>query len=135
MDLMNLIPTTDTVDVVLTHPSTYETLTNDDGTEMTITVYAPHSKEYKAAVHEQTNIRLKQMQYKGNRNNNTITAEELEVATVKMLAKTTKDWNITFNGEQPKFTTEAAKKLYEDVFWVRGQVEEGLADSEVFTQA
>jgi len=135
MDLMNLIPTTDTIDVVITHPSTYEPLTNEDGTEMTITVYAPHSKEYKAAVHEQTNIRLKQMQAKGNRNNNTITAEELEVATVKMLAKTTKDWNITFGGEQPKFTVEAAKKLYEDVFWIKDQIEEAVSTSEVFTQA
>ena len=135
MDLMNLIPTTDTIDVVITHPSTYEPLTNEDGTEMTITVYAPHSKEYKAAVHEQTNIRLKQMQSKGNRNNNTITAEELEVATVKMLAKTTKDWSITFGGEQPKFTVEAAKKLYEDVFWIKDQIEEAVSTSEVFTQA
>jgi len=135
MDLMNLIPTTDTIDVVITHPSTYEPLTNEDGTEMTITVYAPHSKEYKAAVHEQTNIRLKQMQAKGNRNNNTITAEELEVATVKMLAKTTKDWSITFGGEQPKFTVEAAKKLYEDVFWIKDQIEEAVSTSEVFTQA
>jgi len=132
---MNLIPTTDTIDVVITHPSTYEPLTNEDGTEMTITVYAPHSKEYKAAVHEQTNIRLKQMQAKGNRNNNTITAEELEVATVKMLAKTTKDWSITFGGEQPKFTVEAAKKLYEDVFWIKDQIEEAVSTSEVFTQA
>jgi hypothetical protein len=132
---MNLIPTTDTIDVVITHPNTYEPLTNEDGTEMTITVYAPHSKEYKAAVHEQTNIRLKQMQSKGNRNNNTITAEELEVATVKMLAKTTKDWSITFGGEQPKFTVEAAKKLYEDVFWVKDQIEEAVATGEVFTQA
>ena len=102
---------------------------------MTITVYAPHSKEYKAAVHEQTNIRLKQMQAKGNRNNNTITAEELETATVKMLAKTTKDWSITFGGEQPKFTVEAAKKLYEDVFWIKDQIEEAVSTSEVFTQA
>jgi hypothetical protein len=132
---MNLIPTTDTIDVVITHPNTYEPLTNEDGTEMTITVYAPHSKEYKAAVHEQTNIRLKQMQSKGNRNNNTITAEELEVATVKMLAKTTKDWSITFGGEQPKFTVEAAKKLYEDVFWIKDQIEEAVSTSEVFTQA
>ena len=133
MDLMNLIPTTDTIDVVVKHPSTYEPLLNDDGSEMTITVYAPHSKEYKAAVHEQTNIRLKQMQAKGNKAN-AITAEELEVATIKMLAKTTKDWNITFGGEQPKFTVEAAKKLYEDVFWIKDQIEEAVTESEVFTQ-
>ena len=134
MDLMNLIPTTDTIEVVIKHPNTYEPLLNDDGSEMTITVFAPHSKESKAAVHEQTNIRLKQMQSKGNRNSNVITAEELEKATIKMLAKTTKDWCITFGGEQPKFSVEAAKKLYNDVYWVKDQIEEAVADSEVFTQ-
>lgn len=133
MDLKNLIPTTDTVDVVIKHPSTYEPLTNDDGSEMTITVYAPHSKEYKSAVHEQTNIRLKQMQSKGNKAGN-ITAEELEVASVKMLAKTTKGWNITFGGKKPKFTVEAAKELYQDVFWIKDQIEEAVSEAEVFTQ-
>ena len=48
----------DTLDVVLVHPSTLEPLLNDDKSEMTITMYAPHSKEYKAAVHIQTNKRL-----------------------------------------------------------------------------
>ena len=100
---------------------------------MTITVYAPHSKEYKAAVHEQTNIRLKQMQ-KSGRSNNNITAEELEAMGIKMLARTTKDWNVTFDGERPKFTVAAAQKLYEDVFWVREQIEEAVAETEVFTQ-
>jgi hypothetical protein len=38
MDLMNLIPTTDAIEVVIKHPSTFEPLLNDDGTEMTITV-------------------------------------------------------------------------------------------------
>jgi hypothetical protein len=52
-----------------------------------------------------------------------------------MLAKTTKDWSITFGGEQPKFTVEAAKKLYEDVFWIKDQIEEAVSTSEVFTQA
>ena len=134
MDLMNLIPTTDEITVAIKHPSTYDVLLNDDGSEMTITVFAPYSKEYKAAVHEQTNIRLKQMQAKGNRNSNVITAEELEKATIKMLAKTTKDWNITFDGKKPKFTVDAAKKLYEDVYWIKDQIEEAVADSEVFTQ-
>ena len=135
MDLMNLVPTTDTIVVTLKHPSTFETLKNDDDTDMTIEVYAPHSKEYKAAVHQQTNIRLKQMQAKGNRNNSIITAEELDAAGVKMLSKTTKTWNITFGGEQPEFTEDAAKNLYEKVFWVRDQIEEAVAESEVFTQA
>ena len=133
MDLMNLIPTTETIEVELKHPQTFEPLKNEDGSVMTITVYAPHSKEYKSAVHEQTNIRLKQMQAKGNKAN-AITAEELEVASIKMLAKTTKAWNITLGGEKPKFTEDAAKKLYQDIDWIKTLVEDGVAEAEVFTQ-
>ncbi len=62
MDLMNLKPTSDTVEVKLVHPNTGDQLKNDDKTDMTITVYASHSKEYKSAMHEQTNKRLKAMQ-------------------------------------------------------------------------
>ena len=133
MDLMNFIPTTDTVDVVITNPKTFEPLKNEDGSEMTITAYLPHSKEYKDAVHVQTNIRLKQMQAKGKKSN-AITAEELEVASIKMLAKTTKSWNITLGGEKPEFTEDAAKKLYQDIDWIKALVEDGVAEAEVFTQ-
>ena len=135
MDLLKLIPNVDTIEVELKHPSTFENLKNDDGSDMTVTVYAPHSKEYKAAVHEQTNIRLKQMQSKGSRSTTTITAEDLEESGIKMLAKTTKDWNITAGGKKPKFTEEEAKKIYSEVFWIREQIEEAVADAEVFTQA
>jgi len=44
MDLMNLKPTSDTVEVKLVHPNTGDQLKNDDKTDMTITVYASHSK-------------------------------------------------------------------------------------------
>ena len=64
MDLKNLTPTSDTVDVTIVHPTSFDVLTNDDDTPMVITVYAPHSKEYKDAMHEQTNKRLKQAQSK-----------------------------------------------------------------------
>jgi hypothetical protein len=134
MDLMNLIPTVDTIEVELKHPQTFELLKNEDGSVMTITVYAPHSKEYKSAVHEQTNIRLKQMQAKGNRNTNLITAEELEAATIKMLVKTTKDWNITSGGKTPKFTSDEATKIYKEVFWIKDQIEDAVGEAEVFTQ-
>jgi hypothetical protein len=134
MDLMKLIPTTEVIVVELQHPDTFEPLMNDDGSVMTITVYAPHSKEYKAAVHEQTNIRLKQMQAKGSRSVTAFTAEDLEDAALKMLAKTTKEWNITAGGKKPKFSVDEAKKIYGEVFWIKDQIEEAVAEAEVFTQ-
>ena len=45
-DLNDLVPTSDTIDVVLKHPTTGEILTNDDdGSQMTVTVYAPPPKK------------------------------------------------------------------------------------------
>lgn len=132
MDLANLKPTSDTVEVILTHPTTFEPLTNEDGSEMYITVLAPHSKEYKAIVHEQTNRRLKQAQ-KTKRFE--MTAEELEEGSIDLLAKSTKEWKITYDGEEPKLTLAKAKEIYSEMFWIRNQIEEAVADSLDFTKA
>lgn len=131
MDLKNLTPTSDTVDVTIVHPTTFEPLTNDDKSEMTITMYAPHSKEYKAAVHFQTNKRLKQAQGKKKVD---ITAESIEEATLEVLVKTTKSWNITYDGKKPKCSADTAKEIYEQVFWIKDQIEEAVADSLDFTK-
>jgi len=133
MDLSELKPASDTVEVTIKHPSTFEPLENDDGSEMTITVYAPHSKEYKAVVHEQTNRRLKKAQK--NKGQIDITAEEVESGSIELLAKATKDWNITYGGEKPKLTVAKAKEIYNEVFWIREQIEEGVQDSLDFTKA
>tara|TARA_R110001592_G_scaffold46262_2_gene147347 strand:- start:3906 stop:4304 length:399 start_codon:yes stop_codon:yes gene_type:complete len=132
MDLMNLKPTSDTVEVTLKHPNTGDVLKNDDKTDMTIVVYASHSKEYKALMHEQTNKRLKAMQGKKNTD---ITAQDMEEATLNMLSKITSEWNITYNKEQPKLSIAKAKQIYDEVFWIKDQIEEALADSLDFTKA
>jgi len=131
MDLKDLTPSSDTVEVTIVHPTSYEPLTNEDGSPMVITMYAPHSKEYKAAMHEQTNRRLKQAQSKKKME---ITAEDLEAATIELLAKTTKDWKITFGGVKPKFNVDKAKEIYEEVFWIKDQIEEALGNSLDFTK-
>ena len=122
MDLKDLTPKSDTVDVPIVHPATLEPLTNDDKSPMTITMYAPHSKEYKAAVHAQTNKRLKSK-------NLEVTAELLEETTLELLATATKEWNITFDGEQPKCTKAKAKSIYTEVFWLRDQIEGAISNS------
>jgi len=135
MDLKDLTPSSDTVEVAVVHPATLEPLANEDGSPMTITMYAPHSKKYKAAIHEQTNKRLKKAQSK---NGFDFTAEELEEATLDLLAKTTtldllakttKEWSITFGGEQPKLTLSKAKEIYSEVFWIKDQIEGAVSNS------
>ena len=132
MDLINLKPTSDTVEVALVHPNTGAALKNDDKTPMTITVYASHSKEHKAVLHEQTNKRLKAMQ-SGKKQD--FTAQDIEEATLALLSKITADWNITYGGEKPKLSVAKAKDIYEEVFWIKDQIEGALADSLDFTKA
>jgi hypothetical protein len=95
-------------------------------------MYAPHSKEYKAAVHEQTNKRLKQAQSKKKVD---LTAEDIEEATLDLFAKTTKSWNITYDGEEPNFSVSKAKEIYSEVFWIRDQIDEAVSNSLNFKKA
>jgi excinuclease UvrABC helicase subunit UvrB len=132
MDLKDLTPTSDTVDVNIVHPTTLEPLLNDNSEPMVITMYAPHSKEYKAAVHEQTNKRLKQAQSKKKVD---LTAEDIEDATLDLFAKTTKSWNITYDGEEPNFSVSKAKEIYSEVFWIRDQIDEAVSNSLNFKKA
>jgi len=132
MDLKDLTPTSDTVDVNIVHPTTLEPLLNDNSDPMVITMYAPHSKEYKAAIHEQTNKRLKQAQSKKKVD---LTAEDIEDATLDLFAKTTKSWNITYDGEEPNFSVSKAKEIYSEVFWIRDQIDEAVSNSLNFKKA
>ena len=126
MDLKDLTPKSDTIEVEIKHPITGEALKNDDDTPMTITLHATHSKEYKSVMHEQTNRRLKAASATGKVD---ITSEELEENTLEVLAKATKSWNLTFGGENPELTVDEAKKLYTEVFWIKDQLDEGISNS------
>jgi len=132
MDLMDLTPKTDLIVVTIKHPLTDEPLKNEDGSEMTITVYAPYSKEYKAVVHGIANKRLKAAQ---NKKPTDYTMEELEAATLERLVKTTKEWNITYDGAKPKLTEAKAKEVYDKVFWIKGQIEGAVDTSLDFMKA
>lgn len=129
MDLQSLIPTDDTIVVELKHPVTEDLLLKDDGKAMTITVYAPHSSTYKAAIHEQTNKRI-QKASKGKKI--TFTAEELENTTLELLAKTTKDWSIQLNGKSPKYSVGEAMDLYAKLPWLKQQVMDAQEDFSAF---
>jgi hypothetical protein len=135
MDLKNLTPTSDTIEVILVHPNTLEPLMNEGlakDREMTITLYAPHSKEYKKLVHEQTDKRLSQMQKSKKVQ---ISAADLERSSIDILAKATKEWDITYDGESPKLTVPKAREIYTEYFWIKDQLEEAINDTLDFTKA
>ena len=132
MDLKDFTPQSDTVEVTVKHPVNGEPLTNEDGSNMVIVLHAPHSKVYKEAMYEQTNKRLKLAQSSGAMS---LTAQDLEEASLELLSKTTKSCNITYDYKQPKLTQAKARAIYEELFWLKPQIEEALNNFEVFTKA
>jgi hypothetical protein len=130
MDLSNIIPTSDEIVVTLKYPGTDKVLDNDDGTPMTITLYAPHTKEYKAGIYEQANKRIKDQQKE-------FTIQDWEESTTELLLKAIKDWDITFGGKKPKLTPAKAKEVFNSKagFWIAEQVQEKVNSFEAFTPA
>jgi len=133
MDLKSLKPTSDTITVELQHPSTFDPLTNKDGTPMSITVYAPHSSEYKAVIHDAANKRLKAASKTKNKQLD-FSLEDMEKQGLELAVAVIKEWNITYDGELVKFTKDKATEIYKELFWIREQVDQAVESTDVFTQ-
>lgn len=125
MDLKDLTPKNDTVTVEIKHPVTNEKLLNEDDSVMTITLYAPHTKEYKRVLWEVTDQRLKEAAKNGRIE---VKSEDLENQSLDSLAKTTKEWNITFDKAMPECNYENAKSVYTEVFWIKDQIEFAMSN-------
>lgn len=123
MDLKDLTPKSDSVEVILFHPSNHEILQNEDGTAMTVVLHAQHSKEYKKVLYEMTDARLNNTSAKDLTK---FKAAEIEESSMSLLTKITKSWDITFDGEKPELTEENARKVYTEVFWIKEQLEGSL---------
>lgn len=124
MDLKSLVPVSDTVEVTIKDPENLlETLFNDDGTPMTITLYAPHTKKYKKVLFEQ---------YSGTEKLKDLDFETLEDLNIRVLAKVTKSWDITWDGTKPDISQ--AEDIYRTLDWLKTQIEGGIANFQVFTK-
>jgi hypothetical protein len=129
-DLLNIGKTKETSDVVLYNPVNSEILTNEDGSEMTITIHGPYSKRYKSISHAQQNRRLQKAQRTGGKLN--LSAEEIESSALDLLVKCVDAWTITLGGEQPACTEAKVREVFTDLPWVREQVDAALGDAQAF---
>ena len=130
MDLMNIGTTKETKDVTLYNPVNSEILTNEDSSEMTITIHGPYSKKYKTISHAQQNRRLMKAQRTGGKLN--LTAEEIEASALDLLVKCVDGWNITLSGEMPECKESKVREVFEALPWVREQVDAALGDAQAF---
>ena len=120
----------ETTDVELVHPATGETLLNDDGTAMTITVHGPYSSVYKSISHNQQNKRMMKAQRTGGKLN--LTAEEMEASSLDLLVKCTEGWNVTLDKEPEEFSQDKVRQVYTEHPWVREQVDAVFGDTRAF---
>jgi hypothetical protein len=128
-DLLDLKPKKDTIEVFVKHPVTGETILKEDGTEMTISVYGTHTRQYKDAIHDQSDTRIEKAS-KSKDANIRISSRDVEAFSIELAARITADWDIVLGGKKPPL--EDAKKVYEDFPWLRAQVMEAIEDFEAF---
>ena len=115
MDLKNIKPKSDTIKVELYHPGTNEPLAYDDGKQFTVTLYAPHTKEFKAS--QQINVdKWMKMQEKNSKKKPTMA-----------------EWDFLYDNKVPKLSVSKAVELYTELFWMKDQIQEALEDSVDFT--
>jgi len=125
-DLKSFVPENDTL--VVTLEANGEVIKNDDETPMTIEVYLPHSKEYRKVRHGQADVLIESKKER-------LKSAESEEMGIDFLAKTTKSWNITYAGEQPKLTVAKVKEVYENIAWIPELLLTKVDESKVFTKA
>lgn len=135
MSLAELAPKTIAeagVAIAVRHPKTNVAL------GITITVCGTDSETYKRIQRKQMNRRLEQSQR--SRNNKVVmTAEEIEAEAMDVLIGCTKAWA---TGSRPEIefakdewlpcTPENVRRMYEDLPWMKEQVDQEIADRSNF---
>lgn len=130
MDLKDLTPKQDTVEVILKHPVSLEPVTKPNGDPMKITMFAPTSKEYREVMYERADARLDEAQKSGTTK---LTAKEMDNSSIDMLARITKSWDIHYDGKEPKLSVAKAASVYDELRWIKPQLEDALDKFEAFT--
>lgn len=128
MDLKDLKPTSNVVHVKVVHPLTGKPFLNDDETQMTLDLHAPHTKEYKSFLYNQ-------VVSKRDNPKEDVNFDDIDEAALNMLSNIVKSWNISYDGSMPEYSAELAKEVFSEIFWLRNQVEEAINTFEVFTKA
>lgn len=118
------------VDMILKHPETLEDLENDKGKKMTLTVVGTESTSRKKALRQQA--RELAAKRRGKRKPENVTDEELdkaEASALELIVCCISGWkNILIDGEDVKYSAEAARELLTRFPWIRDQVEEFVND-------
>ena len=85
-------------------------LMNEDGTQMSITRYLPHTKEYKKVRYDQQEMMMSSVPSGEELNLSYFDMSEL---SIELMANTIKEWDITWGDtdEKPDYTPELAEEV------------------------
>lgn len=123
-DLFKLKPSTDNIIYTVHHPVDDTLLLNDDGSLMTIELLSPHSEQFKQNQLQQL---AKQIHSAATEDDYNLSEDNLSAATSEVLALATVSWTITFDDETPSCTVAKAQEIYQEVHWLRYQLEAAVA--------
>lgn len=132
MDLSNLKvdPKNQVATLELKHPITFETLEDEDGNKVTITLNGPDSDAVRRAEREWADKRLKEGIRRKKVN---VTTAQIEEQAINVDVAATVDWSgIEVDGDEFEYSPENARVLYKKFPWIREQVEEFFNDRSNF---
>jgi len=125
--------------------------TNDQPLGILITVYGADSKICKEIQRRQTNHRLELQAKQKNKKKPTTSAEQLEAEGLDLLVGCTKSWRTLIkdetgkvvdsrpeielnDGEWLQCTPENARRVYEELPWIKEQIDGEISDRSNFLQ-
>lgn len=132
-DLFKLKPSTDNIIYTVHHPVDDTLLLNDDGSLMTIELLSPHSEQFKQNQLQQLAKQIHSAATKAvegcalSEDDYNLSEDNLSAATSEVLALATVSWTITFDDETPACTVAKAQEIYQEVHWLRYQLEAAVA--------
>lgn len=125
--------------IKLYHPATGDILetSEKEPKEMTISLFASHTKEYKAASRKLAKVMKKKFGHVKMHDLTEDQMNDIDSETADFLADITEDFHLYMNGELVKFSKAEALKIYSDeqYYWIRDQVQDGLKDARNFMMA
>lgn len=113
----------------LLHPNTFAPLIDEKGKEVTITLHGPDSTPVKKA---RRKIQDKNLSQSAKKRKLSLSSEQLELQSLEILVAATASWNnLSYEGDE-KCSPENVRKVYENVPWIREQVDEFISERSHF---
>lgn len=129
MDLNSLEVKNDVATIAIYHPTENTIIKNDDGTDMTISVYGKYSRRYREIQQNQQNARLKRAE---RSNKLKLTASEIIADRLELTVGCVESWNIQLDGSVPPCTPDNIRSVFERFPWIREQIETEMEETQAF---